>query len=521
MPICSAERPLDGAFNELNRLVGDNTSQQSKVTRIRQQYDQWNTFAQTWFTDRSAGEVPSSNEFAQARGLADAARAGVAAFIDPEEQLRAERSATVQRTTQTIVVGSIAATLFAGATLALFLRRQLRVLVHNYQQALGERAQQATELQTRADALSESERRFRQVTEGIPQMVWITRPDGYHEYFNQRWYDYTGTKPGQTDGEGWSHLLHPEDQAATFAAWQRALATGEPYRVEYRFKNGTTGEYHWFIGEALPLRDKHNRIVKWFGTCTDIDQQKQQEVRLRQQTTALARATAALEERNRELDQFAYITSHDLKAPLRGIANLSQWIEEDLGEQVTDDVRHQLELLRGRVHRMEALIDGILQYSRVGRTNVAAEQVDVASLVEDVIDLLAPPPTFTMEVAPGLPTLHTARVPLQQVFHNLLGNAIKHHHRPNGHIRVCGEEAGEFWRFTIADDGPGIAPQYHQKIFQIFQTLAPRDKVEGSGLGLALVKKIVERQGGTIAVQSDVGQGTTFVWTWPKEEGGK
>jgi signal transduction histidine kinase len=203
-----------------------------------------------------------------------------------------------------------------------------------------------------------------------------------------------------------------------------------------------------------------------------------------------------------------------LKAPLRGIANLAQWIEEDLGDNATADIRQQLELLKGRAHRMEALIDGILQYSRVGRVGERPQPVAVERLLDEVIDLLAPPPG-SVRVEPDMPTIQAERVPLQQVFHNLIGNALKHG-GPDVQISVsCAERPG-FYAFSVADTGPGIAPQYHERIFGIFQTLASRDRVEGSGLGLALVKKIVERQGGQVTLDSAEGRGATFTFTWPR-----
>ncbi|WP_437580769.1 PAS domain-containing sensor histidine kinase [Sorangium sp. So ce887] len=238
---------------------------------------------------------------------------------------------------------------------------------------------------------------------------------------------------------------------------------------------------------------------------------------LRQRAEELARLTEALQRSNRELDQFAYVTSHDLKAPLRGIANLSQWIEDDEHEHLSEVSKRNLELLRNRVQRMDALIDAILEYSRVGRIRVPTEVVAVGPLIEEVVDLLSPPGGFRVEVAGLLPSVVAERTLLQQVFMNLIGNAIKHHRdRASGRAVVSCADAGSHWRFTVADNGPGISPRFHDKVFVIFQTLEARDTSEGTGVGLALVKKIVEGSGGAVVLDSDVGRGAAFSFTWPK-----
>lgn len=236
---------------------------------------------------------------------------------------------------------------------------------------------------------------------------------------------------------------------------------------------------------------------------------------LRERAEDLLRLTSALERSNRDLDQFAYAASHDLKAPLRGISNLALWIEEELGESATDTVRGHIAKLRGRVHRMEALIEGILAYSRAGRTGNPPEPVAVGRLVRDVVDLLAPPPTLRIDVAPDLPVLHTERAMLQQVFMNLIGNAVKYAGGASGCVTVAWAREGDWVSFTVADDGPGIAPAYQEKVWGIFQTLSPRDKVEGTGIGLALVKKVVESRGGRVWLDSAEGKGATFGFTWP------
>jgi signal transduction histidine kinase len=227
---------------------------------------------------------------------------------------------------------------------------------------------------------------------------------------------------------------------------------------------------------------------------------------------------ADLERSNRELDHFARATSHDLKAPLRGIATLATWIEEDLrGEgAISDATAERLGLMKGRVKRMEGLIQGILDYSRVGRMDTEIETVDTGTLVREIAEMLSPPPTIEVKAAGEMPIFQTKRVRLQQVLSNLISNAIKYQDKEQGEVVVRAQLRGDWYEFSVQDDGRGISPQFHDKVFLIFQTLQPRDVVESTGVGLALVKKIVEGEGGEVSLESEVGVGSTFRFTWPR-----
>ncbi len=230
----------------------------------------------------------------------------------------------------------------------------------------------------------------------------------------------------------------------------------------------------------------------------------------------LAENVERLKVSNQDLEQFAYAASHDLKSPLRSIDNLAEWIEGDLKAVMSDENKKQMTLLRNRVCRLEALLEGLLQYSRVGRQSATIEFVDLQSIVDEIVDLLDLPASFTVDVVTELPQMYTAKAPLHQVLTNLVGNAIKHHDRDEGRVEISVKDLGDFVEIAVTDDGPGIEEEYHDRIFQLYQTLKPRDKVEGSGLGLTMVSKQVEAQDGTITVESTKGQrGTTFRFTWP------
>jgi signal transduction histidine kinase len=305
-----------------------------------------------------------------------------------------------------------------------------------------------------------------------------------------------------------------------FEALDRVYETGETFsanamlvHVDRNADGIAEPVYLDFVYQALLTPD--NRPFGIVVFAVDVTLQVESRKEAERKAEELARLSAELARSNQDLDQFAYVASHDLKAPLRGIANLTEWIEEDLGDKVTGESREHMELLKGRVHRMEALIDGILTYSRAGRVHEKPTDVDVDALLAECIELLDPPVETQIVIGPGMPVLRTERVPLQQVFMNLIGNAIKYNRRAGARVEVSVEAADDEFRFSVADNGPGIEPRYRERIWQIFQTLAPRDQVEGTGIGLSVVRKIVESRGGRTWLDSEVGRGTTFHFSWP------
>ncbi len=244
------------------------------------------------------------------------------------------------------------------------------------------------------------------------------------------------------------------------------------------------------------------------GVLRDISERKAAEAR---QAELLQDLKAA----NEELGNFAYVASHDLKAPLRAIGSLAQWLSADYADRFDEEGRQHMALLLSRVKRMDRLIDGILQYSRVGRVKETPSRVDLNALLAEVVDLLAPPPHVKVTLG-ELPVVRMDRTRLQQVFQNLLSNAIQYIDKPQGEVRVEGAANAETWTFSVRDNGPGIERRHWDRVFQLFQSLSLRDSTESTGIGLSLVKKIVELHGGRVWLSSEPGQGTTFYFTLPK-----
>jgi PAS domain S-box-containing protein len=383
--------------------------------------------------------------------------------------------------------------------------------------------QLATELRSRELRLRESRNLIEAIVTNIVDGVMVINPEGKIETFNHAAIEMFGYSPSEVIGWHWQKLLNQADDATQKLLFYapdlliEAKPNGQIWQAMGQRKNG-----EWFPIEvsmnSIAFDDDQIAIVR------DITHRQQVAAKLQAKTIQLTALNDALQasnqsllQSNRELDQFAYITSHDLKAPLRAIGSLSEWIEEDLDEHISAETRLQIHLLRGRVYRMQALLNSLLEYSRAGRRQTAITTVDVGHLLAEIIQMLAPPATFTINIVTPMPTIDARRQPLEHVFTHLIDNAIRHHPSKVGIVEVSVIDQGDRYEFAITDNGDGIEPQYQARIYTIFQTLKARDIQENVGAGLAIVKKIVTAEGGTIQLESVAGNGAIFRFTWLKQ----
>lgn len=272
---------------------------------------------------------------------------------------------------------------------------------------------------------------------------------------------------------------------------------------------------NWTDGSVLFLDQIAVQLALAIQQAELLERLNQELLQRRQAEESLRLQTRVLERRNHDLDSFTSIASHDLRAPLRAIRNLATWLSEDLPTEIDPSIQVQFGLLQSRAQQAEMLLDDLLQYAQLGRRQESLTSVFVPELLQTLILGIPIPPEFMIEFAPDLPTVVTNAIALEQVLTNLISNAVKHHHRPDGRVKITAVPQGREYRFEIIDDGPGIDPEYHQAIFEVFRTCSRVKNSASTGVGLAIVKKLIELQGGTIALTSQLGSGTTFSFTWP------
>jgi PAS domain S-box-containing protein len=365
-----------------------------------------------------------------------------------------------------------------------------------------------TEEKRAAEALRRREAEFRQLADAMPQIVWTARADGYLDYYNERWYAFTGFPRGQGGDASWEPILHPDDRPLCRDVWYNAVRTGQPYQIEYRFQDRRTGDYRWFLGRALPVRDEAGRVVRWFGTCTDINDQKE--------------AEEALKEANRRKDEFLAMLAHELRNPLTPIRAGLHILRMPQADGATVD-RVQ-EMMEQQVHHLTRLVDDLLDVSRITRGKIVLrkETVDLAAGVGHAVETVRPlldsqHHTLTVSMPPEAVHLEADPTRLEQILVNLLNNAAKYT-RPGGHVSLTVESANGTAVIRIRDTGVGMSADLLPKVFDLF-TQADRtlDRSQGGlGIGLTLVHRLVQLHGGSVEAHSEgPGQGSEFVVRLP------
>jgi PAS domain S-box-containing protein len=369
------------------------------------------------------------------------------------------------------------------------------------------RSSRPTTLDAALEALERAEARIQMLAEGVPNHLLFLDRNLRIEFANEVFLEAAGWSAETAHGRHISEVVGPVRYLARVPFYERALA-GET--VSYESIGAAGNEHGYFRFSYRPSFDVNGNVRGLFSMAIDITERRKIELELEQKQNELIRS-------NKDLEQFAYVASHDLKAPLRAIELLVQWIREGLAGYDADHVQENLELLGKRTQRLNRLLDDLLAYSRAGRKVGDYRSTDTHELVLDVIQLVNPPAWIGIAIESRLPTFDTYPAPLEQVFRNLIGNAVKHHPGPIGHVSVSCEAHDRYYLFAVEDDGEGIPAQYAERVFEMFQTLKPRDQVEGSGMGLAIVSRIVAWQHGRVWLEPvPTGRGTIFKFTWNK-----
>ena len=358
-----------------------------------------------------------------------------------------------------------------------------------------------------AAALSQSEAKFRIITDAMPQMVWSALPDGYHDYYNEQWYRYTGMPPGSTNGTGWNDVFHPDDRARAWDAWRDCLASGKVYEIQYRLRHHS-GVYRWVLGRALPVRDHFGGITRWMGTCTDIDDQKRAEDELRRLGV--------------RKDEFLAMLAHELRNPLAPISSAAQLLM--LGAADPQRVQKSAGVIQRQVRHLTNLVDDLLDVSRVTRGLVQLDRrvIDLREVLHGAIEQVRPAIEarghhLALALPPAPLPVHGDRTRLVQVVANLLANAAKYT-PPGGHLGLTLRLENGQGCITVSDDGIGMSADLLPHVFELFvQAERTPDRAQGGlGLGLALVQRIAQLHGGSAWARSGgLGQGSTLTVCLP------
>jgi PAS domain S-box-containing protein len=371
------------------------------------------------------------------------------------------------------------------------------------------------------EALWESQKRLDLAVSGTNLGLWDWNVQTGESVYNQQWAEMLGytLEEIKPNASTWKRLVHPNDTPQMMKILNSHFKRKTPfYEAEFRMRT-KSGGWKWILSMGKVFEwDDDGKPLRMIGTHRDITERKKAEEVLEKLNTDLESTIRELMRTNKELQEFAYITAHDLKTPLRGIGTLAEWLSTDYADKFDEQGQKHVKLLVERAKRADKLVDSILQYSSAGHAREEKEQIDLNTVLPEIICEIDPTENIEITIENKLPVLMCKKTHIIQVFQNLLSNAIQYMDKEKGRINVgCIEEEG-FWKFSVADNGPGIDQKYFKKIFKIFQTLSPTDETESTGIGLSVAKKIVTLNAGRIWVESNPGEGSTFFFTLPKSD---
>lgn len=401
-----------------------------------------------------------------------------------------------------------------GTIIALY-----KILPHAF--SLKTPAELEKQVKDRTAQLNKSFEKMRFLADAMPQMVWTARPDGYRDYYNQWALKFTGRTPEEMQGWNWADILHPDDREHSLKRWQESINNGTPYEIENR-QRGANGQYYWQLSRAVPQLDENGNVLMWVGTATEIEQHKRAaeilEKTVAERTEQLRLVNAELRQSNSDLEQFAAIASHDLQAPLRTINSYLDMIR-DRNKDVLDE-RSQTYITKAinAGNRMRNLIRSLLDYSRINTARIVLKEFNLNDTIDEVlanIEDIRKQKDAQIQVE-SLPVVYADELQISQLLQNLIANGINYNTSSAPVIRVSAKEEHNGFVISVTDNGIGIEEEHLQKIFEVFTRLS--SEVKGSGLGLTISKRIVEKHNGRIWVESKVGEGTTFYFTIPKKK---
>jgi len=485
----------------IRNLTEDNPEQQQQISNLHRLADQKIRYAETVIGLRRAKGLEAASysmRTSEGQRLMDEYQNVIRKMQDEELRLLVLRDADAKRR-----LGQTKAVLILGSVLGLLIAT-----------AAGWSVQRDSSGRILAEeALREGEERFRTLANNISQLAWMADEKGYIFWYNQRWFDYTGTTLEEMAGWGWQKVHHPDHVQQVVAKISKCFQSGDVWEDTFPLR-GRDGNYCWFLSQAVPIRDPEGKVFRWFGTNTDITERKQSEEHL-------VKTVGELKRSNDELQQFAYVASHDLQEPLRMVASYTQLLAQRYKGRLDSDADEFIDYAVDGANRMQGLIQDLLAYSRAGTNGKALREISSEKALKVALTNLQ----ATIEESGAvvthdlLPSITTDETQLAQVFQNLVGNAIKYRSAkvPKVHVTAT-KNGGKEWIFSVRDNGMGIDPQYFERIFILFQRLHGRKDFKGTGIGLAISKKIVERGGGRIWVESQAEKGSTFYFALPESD---